>query len=703
MAEVASTNIKQFPDADMGDNDDVHREALERFDESYTYEQDNRERSSEDVRFLDGDQWKEKDRYEREQDRRPCLTFNHLPQYVDMTVGDYRQNEASLKVKPLGGIPYSNPKPFKATGGKEYTATEVYEGLVRHIQRSSRANQIYESCLEQSAGSGFGHFRVMTEYVTDDVFEQRIILKRIRNQFSVYDDPQADEADKSDRSYCFVTTELTEGQFKRKYPNAVPVDFDTASTEDGLKHWYFNNTVVVAEYYRRVPVTKEIALLSDRRVVEMDDDFRAIRDELEEQGVVVLKTRKVKTLQVEWRVMTGMETLEGPKVIPGRYIPIVSVLGKELYVEGHAIYRGLIRHAKDAQRMYNYERSSYTERTALAPKSPYIAGITQVEGFEEIWRSANNRNHAFLPYNDRDNPNPPRREQPPNVSPAEFQLSIQAKDDIQATIGKYQPSLGAPSNETSGRAIVARQRQGDAMSFPYIDNLVRAIEQAGRIIIDMIPHIYDTNRIIQIINADDTEDSVEIHQVVKDEETGKEITVNDLSIGKYDIVSSVGPSYATQRMEAADSMTNFVQAVPRAGEVIPDLIAENMDWPGADKIAERLRKVLPPGLVETREGEEPPQPPPPTPQDQAKTAEAEADMAMAEAKKMEAQAKMAEAQNRMVELEGNASIGRLMESTGQTPEQTRGAKGAPVLTEDAVQRIVAQTVASIIESQGPRS
>jgi hypothetical protein len=353
------------------------------------------------------------------------------------------------------------------------------------------------------------------------------------------------------------------------------------------------------------------------------------------------------------------------------------VLGKELIVQGRPVYRGVIRFAKDAQRAYNFNRTAAIEALALAPKSPYIAGTSQIKGYENIWKTANTKNHAFLPFDDSRNPSPPQRQAGALVQAGFSQEAMLDSDDMKATTGIYDASLGARSNEQSGKAILARQREGDVNTFAYIDNLSRSIRHAGRILVEMIPKIYDTQRVVRVRFPDSTEDFVEINKTIIDTETGEPVTVHDLSQGKYDVAVDVGPSYTTQRVEAAESMMQFIQAVPNSAPAVMDLLARNMDWPGADEIAERLRKMVPPGLIES---EEPVQPPPPTPEQQAEMAKAQATMAKAEADTMKAQADIVKTQAEMAQLGLNQPTSPQMgmeapgqeelASQGQTPPET---------------------------------
>jgi len=299
--------------------------------------------------------------------------------------------------------------------------------------------------------------------------------------------------------------------------------------------------------------------------------------------------------------------------------------------------------------MANYWDSAATESVALAPKAPFSGTPDQIEGFEDEWENANTSNLSFLPFNPQTpGDRGPQRQQPAIVPSAEISLSMQASDKIKSTMGMFDASVGAQGNETSGRAILARQRESDTGSFRFIDNLSKSIRRVGRLLVELIPTVYDTERVVRMKFPDETEDFIKLNEQVFDDESGKWVTISDLSIGKYDVVVTTGPAYTTQRMEAAEAMIQFATAVPAAAAVMADLIAQNMDWPGADVISERLKKIVPPEVLTTEErellAEDMPEQQEPSPEQQLQMKELEVRNTEAEAKAAEAEADMFKAQ-----------------------------------------------------------
>lgn len=550
--------------------------AQERWEKAVNAEHDNRERMADDLRFANLDQWPEEVKQERA--NKPMLTLDHTGQHVRQVIGDIRQNRPAIKVRPHDD-------------SSDKDTAEVIEGLIRHIESNSKAQIAYTTAAQSSVQMGYGVFRIVTEYATDDTFEQDIKIKRVRNPFTVYFDPGANELCREDMDWAFVSTMISQDEFKKKYPKAPVSDLGQLEKGDHRAKWYEPKKVRIAEYFVREDIEKEVSLMSDGQTLCLDDYTEEQRIEIAYQGLTVVKSRKVKTKKVLQYKITGDTILEGPNEFPSRYIPLIPVYGEESDIEGEVEYRGIVRAAKDPQRMYNYWRTTGVELLALQPKAPWLVTPTQIEGFDGYWDKAGTANMPYLPYNPDPQAPVPQRQMPPSPPSAVWQEAANSVDDIKAATGLYNSSLGQASNETSGRAIIARERQSDTSTFTYIDNLSRAIEHCGTILVDMIPKIYDTARTVRILGEDDAEKIVKVNQL-----GGKDITK-----GKYDVKVVTGPSYATKRMEAADSMMRFVQAVPQAGQVAADLIADNMDWPGAEKIASRLKKLVPPDMDEISE------------------------------------------------------------------------------------------------------
>lgn len=577
------------------DADDLLADARRAFETAQDAESENRSTALEDIRFArEGVQWPDDIRKQREIEGRPCLTINKLPTFLRQVVNDARQNKPSIKVHP-------------ADSGADPDTAEVINGLIRNIEYTSNADVAYDTGTECAVGGGFGYWRVVLDYAFDDSFDMDIKIARVANQFSVYGDPNSTAADSSDWNSAFVVDRLTKKQYEATYNGKAPVDWDDDAWS-GLRgtDWVDDREVMIAEWWKREQVDREILMFTDLRNGETrvmaKDEFEASEDlqQLMALGLLEFKqARKAKSHEVTQYKLSGAEVLSDDKW-PGRFIPIIPVYGDEFDIQGKRFFRSLIHDAIDPQRSFNYWRSAATELVALAPKTPYIGKKGAFDHDIDRWNTANTRSHPFLEYTGEQ---PPQR-QPLDMGTAAgaLQEALNASDDIKAVVGMYDASLGARSNETSGRAIMARQREGDVSTFHFVDNMARAIRHTGRVIIDLLPHVYSGERIVRVLGEDGSEQAVKLGQpfMKTDPKTGQPMldetgnavmALHDLTAGKYDLTVTTGPSFTTRREEAAVQMTELIRAFPQAAPIVAPELAKNLDWPGADKIAEKMEAL----------------------------------------------------------------------------------------------------------------
>ena len=554
--------------------DELLKEARDRFDRAWEDDHWNREEALDDLEFLAGEQWPDSVRQERETEKRPILTINRMPQFLRQVTGDIRKTNPAISVGP-------------ADGEADTETAEIIEGLTRHIEHQSDATTIYEQTAESAAACGMGWFRVLTDYVPG-AFDQEILIERIANPFAVYVDPEARDPTRKDARWMFVIDRMDKDEFKAEFPGKDMEGWESTGHPEYLTHWYDGERALIAEYFCKKPVKKTIGLLDDGRIIDMKSPGAALRN--------VKRTREVEDDEVHWYKISGKEVLAGPVVLPTRFIPVIAVMGEEINIGERVVRSSVIRYAKDAQRLYNYWRSAQTELIALQPKAPYLVTPKQIENLESYWETANTSNRPFLPHNPDPQAPPPQRMTPPVPSQGMMQEIALAADDMKATTGIYDAALGERSNETSGVGIAQRQLESDISTSIYVDNLSKSIAQCGRVIVDMIPKVYDTTRQIRIIGVDEAEKIVAINDPVMTPFGA--VHLNDLSRGKYDVRITTGPNYSTKRQEAAQAQIEFIRAVPSVAGVVMDLIARNMDWPGAEQFADRLEKILPPGVMD---------------------------------------------------------------------------------------------------------
>lgn len=578
---------------------DILQKAKECWSEAEEAFEPTRKRMLEDLRFsnpAEPEQWDESVKRARENSvdgARPCLTFDQTNQYIAQVVNDSRQNKPGIKVLPVDS-------------GADVDVAERLEGMVRHIEYSSRASIAYDTAQEYAARIGLGWMRVVPEIVNPETNEQEIRIKRVHDPLAVLADPNMTEPDGADMGYGFVATSLGKKAFQKAYPKAATQSWEA----DG---WFSQDTVRICEYLYKKTTTENRLVIEGpdgQRMTVTEDEYWALAKQTGFQPQVVQQFM-AEAIEVQWVKMTGAEVLE-ETTFPSRFIPLVPVLGCELWVEGKRYLCGLTRRMMDPQRAYNYERTSYIETVALQTKTPWTIPWESVEEFQDEWGGANRRNLAYLPYNAIDTEGrqlpPPQRNSPPAMPASFVQGGAIAINDIQASIGMYKSNLGAPSNAVSGRAKQQDQREGDTANYHYIDNLSRGIEQLGRVIVDMIPRIYDTKRIARICGDDGTNDFVEIDpdqpeaKVKKQVGDKSRVTINP-TVGTYDVRVKAGPSYTTMRQESAEALGNLLERNPTAFAVLGPEWAKMQDWPNADKISKMLLSMAPPAVQKMAEGD----------------------------------------------------------------------------------------------------
>jgi hypothetical protein len=555
------------------ETDDILVQARKQYEAAREWWNDNHIEAKDDLEFARlGKQWPEAVKRQRDLEHKPCEQFNKMPTFIRQVVNDARQNRPSIKVHP------------QDSGADPHTA-EILNGLIRNIEVTSDADVATDTAIEHAVGQGFGFWRINTAYTTDDAFEQDIVIERVMNPFTVYGDPRSQAADSSDWNEAFVVTTMTKDEFETEYPNAEKTDWESDFRD--CSDWLDGDNVIVAEWWTREKVKGAIVALSDGTIMKLEE-YEKKAEEL--VGIEpVGEPREVESFKVTQRIMSGAEVLKTVKW-PGKYIPIVPVYGDEVIdKDGKRHFRSLIRDAKGEQRTYNYMRNTALEALALQPRVPFIGHEKSFE-LDPNWNTANSASHPYLMV--PDGAEIPQRQPLPTHYSAAAQEALMASDGMKSIIGIHDASLGAKSNETSGKAIMARQREGDVSTFHFIDNLSRSIRHGGRILLDLIPKVYSTERMIRILGEDLKPATVQLApgQPPQPQMEGSKVLggVFDLTAGKYDLTVAAGPSYTSRREEARAELVEVIRAVPDAATVLGPMYLRNSDWPGADEAADKL-------------------------------------------------------------------------------------------------------------------
>ena len=536
----------------------------------------NRAEALNDIKFAAGDQWPVEIQNSRNLESRPCLTINKIDAYIRQVTNQQRMQRPRIKVHPVNNL-------------ADYKIAQVIEGITRHIEVNSNADTAYDTAFDYAVRMGWGYWRINTRYTREDSFDQEIYIDTIDNPFTVYFDPNSVLPDGSDAERCLITTVLDKKIFRDMYPGANDgANFQQRSTGDDTSAWVTKEDIRIAEYFYIERERAKLYLLSDGTSSFADSANFFAR--VEASGMTVIDERDSFRKAVKWFKCTAMEVLE-EKTMAGKYIPVVPCYGAQVIVDDKRKKYGLVRFAKDPQRMYNFWRTSMTESVALAPKAKWLLAEGQDEGHENEWAMANIKSTPVLRYKQKDiegqsAPVPTRLQpEPPPTGIMEAAGAISA--DLQMVLGILDPNQ-LPSGNISGKALAGQQNQVDLSNYHFYDNMTRSIRHTGKIILDLIPYIYDTQRVMRIIGSDGQPDMTTINEK---NEIGE--VLNDVTVGEYDVVMDTGPGFQSKRQQAVESMMPLLTGNAELFNIAGDLVFRNMDFPGADVIADRLAAMNP--------------------------------------------------------------------------------------------------------------
>ncbi len=657
----------------------IVQEVRENAELHWQHERSNIDEATMDQRFRANDQWPDAAKRQRESEGRPMLTFNQMNQFIAQVVNPIRQADIAIKTSPVDGK--TDPE-----------LSKVYNGLLRQIQYQSSARAVYAHALDCQAGCGLGWFRICADYRDDESFDQEIYLERINNPLAVFWDPAARDPVRSDAMWMGIAEAWPVSTFEARWPNAAKEDVETMQSYGDTLFWFSTETVRVAEYFRKVRVKKTLAKLQDGSVVDITKMGEA---ELGQMPIVA--TRKVNSWKIESYFVSGAEVLEGPTELPGTHIPLVPAVGGEVAMEKGVYRYGVCRFIRDAQQMYNLNRTAIAESIGLSPKAPWVVTDKMIAKHLAEWSAQNKSNKPFLRYTvDKDAPGAkPERSQPIQVQPALIEDAQSCRDDMMAGTGIFNAQRGNRSNETSGVAIDARKMQGEVANYGFLDNFKASLEHAGRILVEWIPEIYDNERVMRILGENGKEDETVPINYVHYGFDGQPVMINDLAAAKFDIRVDVGPSYQTQQAEAQEFTANLMKALPpQMSAAIGDLVASNSSMAGADDVAARLKavvKISMPGVIEAAENEgkgeqggqpaQPPQPqgPPPEAMMQQfmlmlKDMAAKIEKTQAETQKTVAQTEQIQAQTGKTVIDTHVTAQQAQHAEAKLPHELEGVR-----------------------------
>lgn len=552
------------------------------------YDRLNRDAAIEDLRFLVGWQWDDLVRQRREAARKPVLTINRLPAFLAQVTGSRRLNETTIKVLP-------------DNGGTQAVA-RIREGIMRSIVKLAHGDRAFDKAYEQSVSCGIGNFQVEMNWCRDDVWNQELTISKIDDPLAVVWDRMLSDGTGADAGHCFVVDIMTKADFHKRWPWAVASDVVVDQVLRGdlrMNGWIAVDDVRVVSYWRMRSRPRMLALFKDGTTHDITDDLKGEDTKLqtlaqiEQRGDGTPIMRRVDKKYAQMYLCSGLDILEGPYDLEIPRVPVFRVPGWEINITEWKHRWGLLRFMKDPQRLHNYWRSAVAEKLMQTPRGVWMAADTAVAGREQQWRNSHLSDDPLLVYN-AEAGQVPQRIAPAQLEQALISEAEMTNQDLKDVSNIHEANLGMPSNEVSGAAIVARQRVSDTGTVIYQDNLTAAIEECGGVINLLMPVCYDTPRIVKILGEDGREDMQQINK----EGDAKSV---DITEGKYSITVKTGPTTATKRIEAADSMMTFINAAPMVAGYTMDLVAAAMDWPQHEEFARRIRMTLPPGMIDQKD------------------------------------------------------------------------------------------------------
>lgn len=545
----------------------------EEYSADIDHDDENRKEALDDKKFAAGEQWEPWVLEHRK--GLPNLVINNIPQFTAQLVGDWRQSRRAIKVV--------------ASNDEDADVASVRGDLIRAIEMQSRADRTYDTAFESLVQCGDGAFRVAVEYARDDVFDQDIFIRPIEDCLSVVWDRHSVDPTGRDARRVFVNDRIPKKEFKAKWGDVDYTALEDTHTYSSLSAggWCDEHSYQVTEYWRIIERKKVLAMFENGKIIELNDEN--FEEVIEANGSPV-KTRNTWCSYAQMHLCTGFAILDGPYEYRLNRVPVIRMSGRVVNLGGKRVRYGLVRFMKDPARLKNFWRSVGAEQLGYAPKAKWIAPESAVEGREDIFRKAHLSRDPLLIYNDGAE-TPPQLIPPPPVEASLLNEAATNAQDMKDVTGLHDASLGIKSNETSGRAIMARQREGDVANLTFHDNGNAALLEAGDVINQLLPQIYDGTRVTRLIGEDETVKFVRLNDPMDSDAV-------DLSVGMFDVAQTTGASFTTRRVEAAQSMMEAIQVWPDLMSIAGDLIARAQDWPGAETIAERLEERMQQGQVD---------------------------------------------------------------------------------------------------------
>ena len=585
----------------------VHAEAMAQFDRIQSALKDERQQCLQDRRFysIAGAQWEGP--LGEQFANRPKLEVNKVALAVTRVISEYRQNRITVDF-------------VSKDGSTDDTLADTCDGLYRADEKDSGAEEAYDNAFEEAAGGGFGAWRLTTVYEEEgdpDDDRQRIRIEPIFDADScVFFDLDAKRQDKADANHCFVLSAMTVEAYKAEWdedPSTFPKDI-TASEFD----WFTPDVVYVAEYYRVEETSETIRifkLLDGSEERHGPDDFDLdpqLEETLAATGAVEERTRKIKRRRVRKYLLSGAKVLEDIGYIAGDQIPVIPVYAKRWFVDSVERCMGIVRLAKDPQRLKNMQLSKLAEISALSSVEKPILTPEQIAGHQVMWSEDNLKNYPYLLINPITDQNGNQAPSPPvgytrssAIPPAMAALLQITEQDIQDVLGNQQAGEQLVSN-VSGKAVEMVQNRLDNQTYLLLSNFAKAVRRGGEVWLSMARDVYvEAKRRMKSVGLQDEISTVELQKPTIGE-NGELVIQNDLAKAKFDVTVDVGPTSSNKRAATVRSLTNMLQVTedPETRAVLQAMALMNMEGEGIGDIRDYFRnKMLMMGVVKPTEEE----------------------------------------------------------------------------------------------------
>lgn len=507
----------------------------------------------------------------------PRYTFDLISPVVDQIAGEIEQADFDIQIRPSGG-----------EASKENA--KLLDGLIRNIETMSNASDIFNDAGRNMVTGGLDGWEVKQKRVDDDSFDQDLVIEPVANWLdSVWFGPHT-RKDASDSKYGFKLEAFTRQDYDERWPKGSGQSVGSDRTTNA--YWKRDDIVIVGQLYH-ITLVPRVLVKTSRGRVFTEKEVAPVEDELAAQGETVIDRRTVNKKVVKSHLFDGGDWLNKEQETAFNFVPLIPTYGNFKILESVLLYRGVVAKLMDSGRVFNYAKSREIGEGALGPRSKYWLTAKQTAGHSDTLATLNTNTDPVQEFNpDPENPGTPQLSPGPQVNQGLRTIGEDMRTVVGQTAGLFAANMGDNPGLQSGVAIEKLQDKGNTGTIKYFSAQEAAICHTARILIDAIPRVYSEERQVRILREDGSFDMTTVNQKVLDQQTLKQVTLNDLSRGKYDVTCSSGPSFQNRQQETVSAILELAQVDPDIIQTGGDVLLNNIDAPGVDLIADRKREQL---------------------------------------------------------------------------------------------------------------